>query len=155
MQLGRTFEKELPTMEGGTESNINLVPAWVFALTQNEAANSNTVVIGHLPKSGMLCRVLIDSGVTHSYVSMNVIDKLSMPFKLFEHSISTMLPLGDMMLSTMWLPSMPITIEVRECPADLIKLSIPVYDVILGMDLLSKHGATIDCRKKTVEFRPK
>ena len=28
------------------------------------------------------------------------------------------------------------------------------YDVILGMDFLSKYEATIDCKDKTVSFRP-
>ncbi|XP_062113170.1 uncharacterized protein LOC133824307 [Humulus lupulus] len=59
-----------------------------------------------------------------------------------------------MMLSTRWLPSTPITIEGRECPTDLIELSILDYDAILGMNWLSKHGVTIDHQKKDVEFRP-
>ncbi|XP_062085855.1 uncharacterized protein LOC133791961 [Humulus lupulus] len=102
-----------------------------------------------------MCRFLVDSRATHSYVSMNVIDKLSMPYKLFEHNFGTMLPSGDMMLPNKWLASTPVIVEDRECPADLIELSIPNYDVILGMDWLSKHGATIYYRKKTVGFRPK
>ncbi|XP_062075729.1 uncharacterized protein LOC133779843 [Humulus lupulus] len=50
-------------------------------------------------------------------------------------------------------PSSSIAIESRECPVDLVELDIPDYDAILGMDWLSKHGVTIDYRKKTVEYR--
>ncbi|XP_062103554.1 uncharacterized protein LOC133814635 [Humulus lupulus] len=118
----------------GQGSNSNLVPARVFSLTQKEASNSNTIVTSQLPISGMICRVLIDSGVTHSYVAMNVIDKLGFPCKLFEHSFSAMLPSGDIMSSTRWLQSFSIVVEGRECPADLIELDIPDYDSIFGMD---------------------
>ena len=33
-------------------------------------------------------------------------------------------------------------------------LDITDYDVILGMDFLSKYGAMIDCKAKTVGFKP-
>ncbi|XP_062086238.1 uncharacterized protein LOC133792353 [Humulus lupulus] len=144
---------DCPQWKSGQNSNSNLVLARVFALTQKEAANSNALVTDQLLISGMICRVLIDSGVTYSYVSMNMIDKLGMPCKLFEHRFSAMLPSGEMMLSTRWLQLAPIIIEGRECSTDLIELSIPDYDAILCMDWLSKHGAMIDCWKKTVEFR--
>ncbi|XP_062093936.1 uncharacterized protein LOC133799972 [Humulus lupulus] len=148
------LRKDYPQWKMGKNSNINLVPARVFDLTQNEAANSNTVVTAQLPIFGMICRVLIDSEVTHSYISMNMIDKLGMPYKLFDHSFSTMLPSGDMMLSTRWLQSTPLIIEGRVCLTDLIEINIPDYDFILGVDWLSKHGASIDCQKKTEEFKP-
>ncbi|XP_062075655.1 uncharacterized protein LOC133779754 [Humulus lupulus] len=120
VQVGH-LRKDFPQWKVGHNNNINLVPAQIFALTRNEAANSNTIFIGQLSITGMMCRVLIDSGVAHSYVSMNMIDKLGMPCKLVEHSFSTMLPSGDMMMSTRWLQSAPITIERRECLADLIE----------------------------------
>ncbi|KAL5581770.1 hypothetical protein UlMin_014212 [Ulmus minor] len=37
---------------------------------------------------------------------------------------------------------------------DLIMLSLHDYDVILGMDFLSKYNATIECRHRRVVFRP-
>ena len=44
----------------------------------------------------------------------------------------------------------PIIIHDREFFADLIALPFHEFDLILGMDWLSKHRATIDCDKKTV-----
>ena len=47
----------------------------------------------------------------------------------------------------------PIVIHDREFSADLIALPFHKFDLILGMDWLSKHRAIIDCHKKTVVLR--
>jgi len=47
----------------------------------------------------------------------------------------------------------PIIIEGRKLPARLAVFSMLGFDVILGMDWLSKYDASIDCRKKEVTFR--
>ncbi|XP_062119045.1 uncharacterized protein LOC133832754 [Humulus lupulus] len=96
-------------------------------------------------------RVLIDSGATHSYVAMNVIDKLGLPCKLFERSFGTMLPSGYIMSSTRWLQSASIIVEGRECPTDLIELDILDYDAILGAAVFSK----IDLRSEYHQLKVK
>ena len=47
-----------------------------------------------------------------------------------------------------------MVISERELCADLVMLDMTDYDVILGMDFLSKYGAIIDCKAKTVGFKP-
>ena len=47
----------------------------------------------------------------------------------------------------------PIVIQDREFFADLIALPFCEFDLILGMDWLSKHRAIIDCDKKTIVLR--
>ena len=42
----------------------------------------------------------------------------------------------------------------RELSADLVILDMIDYNVILGMDFLSKYEVTIDCKTKTVSFKP-
>ena len=49
---------------------------------------------------------------------------------------------------------MPVVISERELSADLVMLDMTDYDVIFGMDFLSKYEATIDCQAKTVGFKP-
>ena len=38
-------------------------------------------------------------------------------------------------------------------PYNLIEMLFKVYDIILGMDWLSKYQARVDCRKKIIECR--
>ncbi|KAL5564136.1 hypothetical protein UlMin_027300 [Ulmus minor] len=58
------------------------------------------------------------------------------------------------MLSSYWLRAVPVVISERELSADLVMLDMTDYDVILGMDFLSKYGAIIDCKAKAVGFNP-
>ena len=44
-------------------------------------------------------------------------------------------------------------IHDREFSVDLIALPFHKFDLILGMDWLSKHGAIVDCDKKTVVLK--
>ena len=44
-------------------------------------------------------------------------------------------------------------IEGRDLLADLVLLDVMDFDVILGMDWLSQHFTTVDCRRKEVIFR--
>ena len=64
------------------------------------------------------------------------------------------LPSGDVMLSNYWLRSVPIVIVGRELSVDLVILDMFDYDVIIGMDFLSKYGATINCKSRSVNFKP-
>ena len=48
----------------------------VYSLTQLEASESKTVVIGQLSSAGTMLIVLFDSGATHSFVSTRMIDGL-------------------------------------------------------------------------------
>ena len=49
-----------------------------------------------------------------------------------------------------------VIIGGQEFLADLILLDIHDFDVILGMDWLSRHHATVDCYRKEVRFcRPR
>ena len=46
-----------------------------------------------------------------------------------------------------------IVIQAREFLADLITLPFREFDLILGMDWLTKHRAIVNCRQKTVVLR--
>ena len=49
----------------------------------------------------------------------------------------------------------PLSIDQEVFEADLIQLDLLEFDIILGMDWLSKHGATIDCQKQKVTLKSK
>ena len=67
--------------------------------------------------------------------------------------LSTAIPLSDSLDIDVVLLGCPVLIEGRELPADLVLLDVIDFDVILGMDWLSLHYATVDYRRKEVIFR--
>ncbi|KAL5548886.1 hypothetical protein UlMin_004117 [Ulmus minor] len=101
-----------------------------------------------------IARVLFDSGATHSFISAMFVNCLDRQVECIGQAFRTVLPSGDIMLSSYWLRAVPVVISERELCADLVMLDMTDYDVILGMDFLSKYGAMIDCKAKAVGFNP-
>ena len=62
--------------------------------------------------------------------------------------------LGENLASRFNLKEVPVKVTGRELTVNLIVLEMVDYDMILGMDWLSKYNATIFCRKKKVVFQP-
>ncbi|KAL5574406.1 hypothetical protein UlMin_024003 [Ulmus minor] len=129
--------------------------ARVFTMTKQEAeAEHSTVVSGQLIVASIPAYVLIDSGATHSFVSEMFANRINRFHYKSDGMFSTTLPLGEVMFSSCWLCVVPMIVDDRELFADLIVLNMHNFDVILGMDWLSKYNATIDCRKGRVIFEP-
>ena len=61
-------------------------------------------------------------------------------------------PLGESVRVSLVFPLCPVMIEGRELVADLMVLPVLGFDIILGMDWLANHYATLDCREKKVVF---
>nr|GEU64686.1 putative reverse transcriptase domain-containing protein [Tanacetum cinerariifolium] len=96
--------------------------------------------------------VLFDTGSTHSVVSIAFSKHLKVPSIPLDHALP---------ISTPMLNSMIISYEFRNCPlrvgddihfANLIPLEMSDFDIILGIDWLIEHQATIDCYLKHVIF---
>ena len=97
--------------------------------------------------------MLFHSGATHSFVSSVCASKMNRVKESIARTFRTSLPLGDILVSTHWLRAIPVLVSNWELYVDLIILNLYDYDVILGMDFLSKYNATIECRYRRVIFR--
>ena len=61
-------------------------------------------------------------------------------------------PNGDTMIFERIVPGSRLVIQNKDFPADLIVLGIHDFNIVLGMDWLSRHRATLDCYKKEVRL---
>ena len=96
---------------------------------------------------------LINPGSTHSYLCMeHLFDKVPVMEKL-AYDMHVTSPLGHSVSVNSVYKNCPIVIQAREFLADLITLPFREFDLILGMDWLTKHQAIIDCGQKTVVLR--
>ncbi|MCQ7926296.1 retroviral-like aspartic protease family protein, partial [Salmonella enterica] len=128
--------------------------ARLFALGGDGAEADPSVITGDVPISGIMTRVLIDSGATHSFASERFVRRLGQVPDRADSEFSTVLPSGEIIRSDQILVARSVVMGGREMFVDLIVLDMPYYEVILGMDWLSKYHAKIDCERKTVVFSP-
>ncbi|XP_074337001.1 uncharacterized protein LOC141674179 [Apium graveolens] len=138
---------------GGSGSGSQQNPtARVFALTANQAAANSGTVSGTLLIGRRDAYVLFDTGSTHSVVSLSFVHHLGVaPSLLYPHmSIST--PMGNSVVISDVYRECPIAVGDRSCKVNLLPMEMHDFDIILGMDWLSEHRATIDCQGKRVIF---
>ena len=63
---------------------------------------------------------------------------------------------GDPLVSDRVIRDSKVLIGGQEFPTDLVALDMRDFDVVLGMDWLSRHRATLDCYKQEVKLhRPR
>ena len=111
------------------------------------------VIASIISLSGIEMHALIDPGSTHSYVFIeHVFDKMTIVEQL-SYDMHVTSPLGHSVNVNRVYKNFPIIIHDREFSANLIALPFHEFNLILGMDWLSKHRAIIDCDKKTVVLR--
>ena len=88
--------------------------------------------------------VLVDSGATHSFISLEFIERVGIEMRPTECSMVVSLPTGDSLIVNKVYMGSKVTIASHEFEADLIVLDIHDFDIIMGMDWLAKHCATVD-----------
>ena len=129
-----------------------MIQARVFAVTQQDADTTPDVVTSMILVFDRDAHILIDPGATHSFISMGFISNVNVGSQPIDCSIVVSLPTGDSRLAESVYMDSRVIIGGQEFMADLILLDIYDFDVILGMDWLSRHHATVDCYRKEVRF---
>ena len=129
-----------------------MTQARVFAITQQDTNIAPDVMTGIISVFGCDAHILIDPGATHSFISMGFISKVNVESQHIDGSIVVSLPTGESRIAESVYLDSKVIIEGQEFVKDLMLLDIHDFDVILGMDWLSRHHATVDCYRKEVRF---
>ena len=124
-------------------------------MTQQDADTAPDVVTGIISILDHDAYTLVDPGATHSFASQPFLDRFQIETQPLEGRMRVSLPAGDPLLADRVVRDSRVMIEGQEFPADLVALDMRDFDVVLGMDWLSRHRATLDCYKKEVKlYRP-
>ena len=126
--------------------------ARVYAVTQQDADAAPDVVTGIISILDHDAYTLVDPGATHSFASKKFLDHFQIETQPLEGRMRVSLPAGDPLFSYRVVRDSRVLIEGQEFPADLVALDMRDFDVVLGMDWLSRHRATLDCYKKEVKL---
>ena len=132
---------------------IPSAPARAYTMKDRGDQDAPRVIAGIFSLSDIEMHALIDPGSTHSYVCIeHVFDKMPVVEQL-AYDMHVTSPLGHIISMNSVYKNCPIVIQAREFLADLIPLPFREFDLILGMDWLSRHRAIVDCGQKTVVLR--
>ncbi|XP_022859185.1 uncharacterized protein LOC111379977 [Olea europaea var. sylvestris] len=127
--------------------------ARVFALTQEEAELDYNVVAGIISISDTPALILIDSRATHSFISSIFILKSNIECVPLDSILEVSLPSGKGLNTNYIARNLNLETDEKIIRTDLVVLDMKDFDVILGMDWLSKIHATIRCFEKDVIFQ--
>ncbi|TYK00849.1 DNA/RNA polymerases superfamily protein [Cucumis melo var. makuwa] len=125
----------------------------VYAMTQQEAEDAPDVITGTILICNVPADVLFDPGATHSFVSSIFLTKLNRMLEPLSEGLTIYTPVGDVLLVNEVLRNYEVLVEGISLLVDLLPLELQRLDVILGMDFLFAHYASMDCHRKEVVFR--
>ena len=141
------------TMSETVDRPMPSTPTQAYAMKARGDQDAPEVIASIISLYGIEMHSLIDPGSTHSYVCIeHVFDKMTVVEQL-SYDMHVTNPLGHGVNVNRVYKNCPIIIHDREFSTNLIALPFRKFDLILGMDWLSKHRAIIDCDKKTVVLR--
>ena len=93
---------------------------------------------------------LVDPGSTHSYICIEQMSDKLPSIEPLSYDMLVTSHLGHSVKLNRVYKNCPLMVHDREFSVDLIALPFHGFDLILGMDWLSKHRAIVDCDKKTI-----
>ena len=126
-------------MSETVDRSMPLGPARAYVMKAREDQDALEVIDGVVSLYGIEMHALIDPGSTHSYVCIeNVFDKMTI-VEQSSYDMHVTSPLGHSVNVNRVHKNCPIIIHDREFSVDLIALPFREFDLILGMDWLSKH----------------
>ena len=127
--------------------------ARAYAMKAVEDTDAMDVIVGNFTIFDTIVHALIDLGSTHSYVCTNIPNLGNLSRNDTEYDILVTNPLRHSVIVNKVYRDCPIKIREYKFLGDLIELSFIEFDVILGMDWLSRHRAIVDCIMKRVTLR--
>ncbi|KAL5744255.1 hypothetical protein ACOSQ2_027371 [Xanthoceras sorbifolium] len=147
---------EVSRAGGATESSghqESRAPARAYVIRTQEDRDAPDVITGMVSIFDLTVTVLIDPGSTHSYICDAMIRDRYLKTEYTEFDVIVSSPLGHSVIVNRVSRDYPIRIQEYEFPGDLMELPFHDFDLILGMDWLSRHRVIIDCSLKRVTLR--
>jgi hypothetical protein len=131
-----------------------LAPVQVYAQVPREPEGGSKVVTGTAPILGFEASILFDLGATHSFISVVFVRLSRHVVRTLKPCLAVTTPIGKTMVYKRVVCECPVSICGRVLPINLVVLPMFSYDIILGMDWLTKYSATIDYVLKQVTLTP-
>ncbi|KAI3682659.1 hypothetical protein L1987_82785 [Smallanthus sonchifolius] len=121
-----------------------------FVLGSGEARYDHNVVTGKFLLNNYFASVLFDTGADRSFISKKLSDMIKGTPTLLEAKYVIEIADGQIIEATHILKGCKLDLASHILDIDLMPVTLGSFDVIVGMDWLSKNQAEIICREKIV-----
>ncbi|KAI3754694.1 hypothetical protein L1987_54482 [Smallanthus sonchifolius] len=123
-----------------------------FVIGSGEARNNHSVVIGKFLLNDCFSSVLFDTGANRSFISKTLSNLLNETPTLLETKYTIEIADGQIIEATHILKGCKLGLAGHKLDIDLILVTLGSFDIIVGMDWLSKNRAEIISHDKIVHL---
>ncbi|GJY16193.1 putative reverse transcriptase domain-containing protein [Tanacetum coccineum] len=99
-----------------------------------------------------LARVLFDSGADKSFISISLASKLNIPPITIDTFYNIEMADGNLVSTNTVIQGATLTLLNQPFKIDLMPIKLGSFDVVIGMDWLSKYHARIICDEKVIHI---
>ncbi|GJR02587.1 putative reverse transcriptase domain-containing protein [Tanacetum coccineum] len=132
-------------------TNIN-AQGRAYMLRNKNAHQDLTVVTGTFLLNQHLSRVLFDSGADKSFISISLASMLNIPPITIDTFYDIEMADGNLVSTNTVIQGATLTLLNKSFKIDLMPIKLGSFDIIVGMDWLSKYHARIICDEKIVHI---
>ncbi|GJU71629.1 putative nucleotidyltransferase, ribonuclease H [Tanacetum coccineum] len=133
------------------KTNIN-AQGRAYMLRDKNAQQDPNVVTGMFLLNQHLVRVLFDSGADRSFISLSLASKLNIPSITIDTFYDIEMADGNLVSTNTVIKGCTLTLLNQPFEIDLMPIKLGSFDVVIGMDWLSKYHAKILCDEKVVHI---
>ncbi|XP_073137293.1 uncharacterized protein [Henckelia pumila] len=119
-----------------------------------EADPDTTIITGRIVVAGVATRALLDSGATHSFISETFTRKRNIEYEELLGGFTVTIPSGEELSTRNIVKNLELLLQGQPVSVDLIVSPMPEFDLILGMDWMTKNAVVIDFQQRSVMVRP-
>nr|GFA64650.1 reverse transcriptase domain-containing protein [Tanacetum cinerariifolium] len=134
-----------------SKTNINANRRTCLLRDKNAHQDSNVVtgtfLLNHRP-----ARTLFDSGADRSFVSISFASMLNIPSITLDTTYNIEMSDGNLISTNTGIQGCTLTLLNQPFEIDLMPIKLGSFDVVIGMDWLSKYHAKIICDEKVVNI---
>ncbi|GJU88623.1 putative reverse transcriptase domain-containing protein [Tanacetum coccineum] len=123
-----------------------------YMLRDRNAHQNPNVVTGMFLLNQHLARVLFDSGADKSFVSISLASKINIPPIIIDTFYNIKMADENLVSTNTIIQGANLTLLNQLFKIDLMPIKLGSFDVVIGMDWLSKYHARIICDEKVVHI---
>ncbi|KAI3704334.1 hypothetical protein L1987_74552 [Smallanthus sonchifolius] len=123
-----------------------------FNINANEAQANNDVVNGTFLVNNHYASILFDTGADRSFVSLTFESRLAKQRTKLDNSYSVEIANGKSITINSVIHDCNLELNNHEFSVDLLPMQLRIFDIIIGMDWLSKHHAEVICYEKCIRI---